>query len=238
MSAPPALSASIRLAVSVVTWRHAPMRTPASGLVFAKRSRIWASTGMNVAAHSMRDLPASASATSLTSPRVFSIVCTIVFDFLMAGERRRPCLLKRAETGDRSPFAARRPEFLPGRPPRERNRCIPRPAGVRRPYPGRRQRRDAGRRAGRRAVRDGRPDHRRQRPVRFRTARGAGDRRGGRRAARALRSRAPARRGGVRAGGRRVGAAQGDRRARSARAPRRFKPRSSAQPRRRSPRPG
>ena len=39
-SAPPALSVRIRLAVSVVTWRQAPMRRPSSGRSRSKRSRI------------------------------------------------------------------------------------------------------------------------------------------------------------------------------------------------------
>ncbi len=66
-SAPPAASVSIRFAVSVVTCRHAPMRTPASGCSFSNRSRISASTGISPAAHSMRSRPFGASARSLTS---------------------------------------------------------------------------------------------------------------------------------------------------------------------------
>ena len=57
------------------------MRTPASGFVFAKRSLICASTGMKRAAHSMRTFPASASARSFTSPRVFSRICTVFAAF-------------------------------------------------------------------------------------------------------------------------------------------------------------
>ena len=66
-SAPPAASVSIRFAVSVVTWRHAPIRTPASGRSFSNRSRISARTGISPAAHSMRSRPFGASARSLTS---------------------------------------------------------------------------------------------------------------------------------------------------------------------------
>ncbi len=56
-----------RFAVSVVTWRHAPMRSPLNGCSFATRSRIFASTGISRPAHSMRREPASASERSATS---------------------------------------------------------------------------------------------------------------------------------------------------------------------------
>ncbi len=57
----------MRLAVSVVTCRQAPTRTPASGFSRAKRSRMEASTGMCMSAHSMRSTPAGASDWSLMS---------------------------------------------------------------------------------------------------------------------------------------------------------------------------
>ena len=66
--APPAFSVSARFAVSVVTCRHAEMRIPSSGLSFAKRALIWASTGMLRAAHSILLWPLSASLGFLTSP--------------------------------------------------------------------------------------------------------------------------------------------------------------------------
>jgi hypothetical protein len=45
-SAPPAVSACIRLAVSAVTWRHAATLAPASGCSSRKRSRIERRTGI------------------------------------------------------------------------------------------------------------------------------------------------------------------------------------------------
>ena len=66
-SAPPAFSASIRFAVSVVTCRHAPIRTPWSGRSFSNRCRISASTPISPAAHSMRSRPFGASPRSFTN---------------------------------------------------------------------------------------------------------------------------------------------------------------------------
>ena len=66
-SAPPATSVRMRLAVSVVTWRQAPMRTPSSGFSFSKRSRMALSTGMCMSAHSMRSTPSAARPMSLMS---------------------------------------------------------------------------------------------------------------------------------------------------------------------------
>jgi hypothetical protein len=65
--APPACSVRIRFAVSVVTWRQAEMRWPASGCSRSNRSRIAASTGICRSAHSIRRLPSSARARSFTS---------------------------------------------------------------------------------------------------------------------------------------------------------------------------
>src|SRR5450759_3773913 len=57
----------IRPAVSVVTCRQAPMRTPSSGFSFSKRSRMALSTGMCMSAHSMRSTPWAARPISLMS---------------------------------------------------------------------------------------------------------------------------------------------------------------------------
>src|SRR2546428_1924289 len=75
--APPALSVSIRTAVSVVTCRHAPSRIPLSGCCCVNRSRTWRSTGIDCSAHSIRSRPSLASERFLTScstmePRPFS----------------------------------------------------------------------------------------------------------------------------------------------------------------------
>ena len=69
ISAPPALSTRIKLAVSVVTCMHAAMRTPVNGCDFSKRARICASTGMLRSAHSMRLRPSAASDASAMSWR-------------------------------------------------------------------------------------------------------------------------------------------------------------------------
>src|ERR1700681_4870983 len=66
-SAPPALRVSIRLAVSLVTWRHAASLRPLSGCSFAKRARIRFRTGISRAAQSMRSWPCAARFKSLTS---------------------------------------------------------------------------------------------------------------------------------------------------------------------------
>src|SRR4029077_3716060 len=68
-SAPPACSVRIRFAVSVVTWRQAEMRWPASGCSRSNRSRIAASAGICRWAHSIRRLPSSARPRSFTSYR-------------------------------------------------------------------------------------------------------------------------------------------------------------------------
>ena len=66
-SAPPAARVRIRFAVSVVTWRQAPIRRPASGRSRSNRSRIRRRTGISRSAHSMRRTPSSASERSVTS---------------------------------------------------------------------------------------------------------------------------------------------------------------------------
>src|SRR5262249_23485385 len=68
-SAPPAASVRARLAVSVVTCRHAEMRCPARGRSRSKRSRIAPSTGICRSAHAIRRTPSAASARSFTSYR-------------------------------------------------------------------------------------------------------------------------------------------------------------------------
>src|SRR6476659_4970042 len=57
----------MRFAVSVVTWRQAEIRWPASGCSRSNRSRIAASTGICRSAHSMRRFPSAARARSFTS---------------------------------------------------------------------------------------------------------------------------------------------------------------------------
>src|SRR5262252_4800323 len=67
MSAPPAFRVSMRLAVSLVTCRHAARRRPFSGCSFANRSRMRLSTGISRAAQSTRSWPCAARSRSLTS---------------------------------------------------------------------------------------------------------------------------------------------------------------------------
>ncbi len=74
--APASRSVIARFAVSVVTWRHAPMRKPLNGCSFATRSRILRSTGISRPAHSTRREPASASERSATSNWV--LVATVM----------------------------------------------------------------------------------------------------------------------------------------------------------------
>src|SRR5580658_2873060 len=78
MLAPPSRSAIIRLAVSVVTCRHAATRMPARGWVLMNCLRIVARTGIDCAAHSMRRLPASASERSFTSQGTV-VVAVLIF---------------------------------------------------------------------------------------------------------------------------------------------------------------
>src|SRR5437762_13084691 len=65
--APPALSVSMSTAVSVVTCRHAPRRSPLSGCSLAKRSRTWRRTGIHCSAHSIFNRPSAASPIFFTS---------------------------------------------------------------------------------------------------------------------------------------------------------------------------
>src|SRR5438876_2511449 len=69
--APPAWSVCIECAVSLVTWRQALIRILLSGFCFANRSRMLASTGMDLSAHSMRPCPLGARFRSFTWWAVF-----------------------------------------------------------------------------------------------------------------------------------------------------------------------
>src|SRR5215471_17504323 len=73
-SAPPSRSVMARLAVSVVTCRHAEMRMPLSGWFLMNSLRILCSTGMDWLAHSMRRLPRSASSMFLMSNEMSVVV--------------------------------------------------------------------------------------------------------------------------------------------------------------------
>jgi hypothetical protein len=81
--APPALSVIMSTAVSVVTCRHAPSRTPFSGCSLVKRSRTCRSTGIDCSAHSILSLPAWASERSLTS-------CSVMLSSFHRFEADRP----------------------------------------------------------------------------------------------------------------------------------------------------
>src|ERR1700694_5028578 len=78
-SAPPALRVSMRLAVSLVTWRHAASFRPLSGCSFENRARIRPRTGISRAAQSMRSWPCAARFRSLTSlPFVLTFNCVVL----------------------------------------------------------------------------------------------------------------------------------------------------------------
>src|SRR2546426_8211054 len=70
--APPALSVSMSTAVSVVTCRQAPSRSPLSGCSRANRSLTCRSTGIDCSAHSIFSRPSAASAMFLTSCSVIA----------------------------------------------------------------------------------------------------------------------------------------------------------------------
>src|SRR5215208_1763733 len=84
-SAPPAISACMRFAVSAVTWRQAAIFTPSSGCSRIKRSRIERSTGMWFCAHSIRASPCGASAGSSTSG--FRLLVAIVLGLVRPLDR-------------------------------------------------------------------------------------------------------------------------------------------------------
>src|SRR3954469_2939469 len=84
-SAPPAISACIRFAVSAVTCRQAATFTPSSGCSSLNRSRIERRTGMWPCAHSIRARPRGASAGSSTSG--FRELVAIVLGLVRALDR-------------------------------------------------------------------------------------------------------------------------------------------------------
>src|SRR6185437_1671790 len=69
-SAPPSRSVMARLAVSVVTCRHAETRMPFNGWFLINSLRILWSNGIDWFAHSMRRLPRSANARLLISNEI------------------------------------------------------------------------------------------------------------------------------------------------------------------------
>src|SRR5919109_533243 len=98
-SAPPAFSVRARFAVSVVTWRQAEIRYPASGCSRSRRSRIAASTGIWRSAHSMRRTPSGASAMALTS----CLFVVAIRSFPLGGEQSLVLSLLPVEGGQPRP---------------------------------------------------------------------------------------------------------------------------------------
>src|SRR2546426_3202277 len=86
--APPACRVPARFAVSVVTWRQAATRFPASGRSRANRSRSCRNTGIDRSAHSVRRRPPSASRMSLMS--FVALVLVAVSDIGLPGCTGRP----------------------------------------------------------------------------------------------------------------------------------------------------
>src|SRR5215510_15559234 len=80
-SAPPSRKVMPRLAVSVVTCRHAEMRMPFNGWFLMNSLRMLCSTGMDWLAHSMRRLPKSASSMFFTSNETWEITDVDMFSF-------------------------------------------------------------------------------------------------------------------------------------------------------------
>jgi hypothetical protein len=109
---------------------------------------------------------------------------------------------------------------MPGKPLRDANRCVPRPAGVGRSDAGRRERCDLGRCDGSSALRDGGANHPAERSPRRGSPCGRSDRHGSGRPACTVRSGTADRRASVRPRRRSRHAAEADRR-RKARAERR-----------------
>src|SRR4051812_36914344 len=111
-SAPPAFSVRIRFAVSVVTWRQAETRYPASGCSRSKRSRIVVSTGICRSAHMMRRRPSGASDRSFTS--CFAVVAIRVsLSFLLVDVAGTP-FAGRVGSGREQPFVLPLLPFDPG----------------------------------------------------------------------------------------------------------------------------
>ena len=136
MSAPPSRSAIIRFAVSVVTCRHAAMRSPFSGFSFAKRARICSVTGISRAAHSMRRTPSSASRRSRTSCLIVSVVNCVSFDSF-AGRLLRRCSLTDLVAAYRARYRGRIRTISPPLP-RPRTRANVRRTSAAVPVPSRR----------------------------------------------------------------------------------------------------
>src|SRR3954453_11765357 len=84
-SAPPAISACIRFAVSAVTWRQAATFAPSRGCSSLNRSRIECRTGMWFCAHSIRASPCGAGAGSSTSG--FRLLVAIVLGLVRPLDR-------------------------------------------------------------------------------------------------------------------------------------------------------
>ena len=107
---PPSAS-RIRLAVSVVTCRQAPIRMSSSGRSFSKRSRIRASTPISPAAHAIRSRPCS------REPQVLHIAIHASSTFLSRTIRRSETV----HAAPRSPArSSRRPRSTRRAPPRAR----------------------------------------------------------------------------------------------------------------------
>ncbi|MBA7701217.1 hypothetical protein ES703_109950 [subsurface metagenome] len=66
-TAPPALRVLIKLAVSAVTCKQAPILIPFNGFLLKNSSFICESTGMKLSAHSILSFPFSESSMSFTS---------------------------------------------------------------------------------------------------------------------------------------------------------------------------
>src|SRR5258706_3825326 len=92
-SAPASRRAIIRLAVSLVTWRHAETRRPFSGCSLMKRLRMICNTGICCCAHSILRLPASASEISFISPFFSSAIATdlLLFELLKFANEKVKC---------------------------------------------------------------------------------------------------------------------------------------------------
>src|SRR6202030_1140206 len=92
-SAPPSRRAIIKLAVSLVTCRHAETRRPLSGCSLMKRLRMICNTGICCCAHSILRLPASASEISFTSLFFSSAIATdlLLFELLKFANEKAKC---------------------------------------------------------------------------------------------------------------------------------------------------
>src|SRR5262249_7961439 len=114
-SAPPSFSVRIRFAVSLVTWRHAATRYPASGCSRSKRSRMRASPGICRSAHSIRLGPWGASARSLTSCRLVVAISLLRVRFRRPAAARACAAPNRARSTRIPPASRPRPRAARGR---------------------------------------------------------------------------------------------------------------------------